>query len=357
MQGALAYRCGLKNRKGKVMEFSLTASTVLMMMAFAVPGYILIKTKMLKPSAIPAFATLLLYACQPFLTIFSFRQSAYSPEILANMGIVFAFSLVFQCFMLAVLYFAFKAVEKKKQIVAGEDALGHNPSDGAVAYYEQHLAGNAEKIARHRVFSMAAVFGNVGFLGVPLLEVLMPGAKETLIYSAVFIVSMNSICWTLGLTLLTGQKKYIKVKKLVLNPPFIAFLVAFPLFLTNAQLPAVVDTGIEFLGRMTTPLAMLILGMRFATENPKNLFKDPGVYFAVLVKLVVFPLCVFLITHWLPIDYSIKTALFILSCMPTATVVLSLAEIHKRGQKAAANVILLSTIFSMITVPLLLLLA
>ena len=103
---------------------------------------------------------------------------------------------------------------------------------------------------------------------------------------------------------------------------------------------------------------MIILGMRFASADLKKMFSEPTVYISTAIKLVIFPIVAFLITHWLPIDYVMKVTVFILCCCPSASVILSLSEIKDSGgQIYAANTILMSTVFCAVTIPLLLLLA
>jgi predicted permease len=331
----------------------------MMMLAFAVPGYILIKSKAVNESAIKAFSMMLLYVNQPFLSIYSFQQADYTPGLLMQLGIVFGLSAALQAIMMLSLYFIFRGIElKRKRIVPViTDGLQSAESDGARALFDETERKQTERYARSRVYVLTSTFGNVGFLGVPLLQALLPNNPEAVIFSATYIVSMNLLCWTLGLTLMTGDGRYLSLKKLFLNPPVITLCVALPLFFTGAELPGAVYTGIEFLARMTTPLCMLILGMRFATVNLKELFTDGGLYFAAAMKLVAFPLLCFAALHWLPVAPVIKVTLFILCCMPSASVVLNLSEINGKGQKTAANVILLTTLLSIITVPLLLLLA
>lgn len=304
------------------MQFGTTAVNVLIMLAYAVPGYLLIKTKAVKQESIPAFAKVLLYVCQPCLSIYSFQKVLYSKELLKNMGIFVGLSLAVMLFILCAVFLLFF---KKR---------------------------NDE---RYRVSTVASCLGNVGFLGVPLLEALLPQYPEAVSYSAVFIVGMNILSWTICCALLTGDKKFISVKKLFLNPPVLTLFISLPLFFTRTQLPAVIFNSVSLLGKMTTPLCMIIVGMRFACASPKEIFVDWRVYFTAAVKLVVMPLIAFLLTHWLPIDYAMKAAMFILCCCPTATQVLNLAEINSCGQKSAANTVLSGTIFSMLTIPVMLL--
>lgn len=338
------------------MQFELTISYTLMMLAFAIPGYIAVKCKAIKPTAIAAFAFVLLYVNQPFLSIYSFMQAEYSLELLKEMGIVFGISSLVQVLMLTVMYFIFlrKARGQNDALAAEAEQL---TTDGALALFEQNTKKAVERQARNRVYVCATAFGNVGFLGVPLLEALLPTEPKAVLFSAVYIVSMNILCWTLGLTLLTGDKSYLSVKKLFINPPMLALLVALPIFFTGVKLPSAVVTGVTLMAKMTAPLCMLVLGMRFATVDVKDLFSDGYLYFTSAMKLVVLPLLTFAICYFLPIDGTIKTTLFILGCMPTASVVLNLSEIRGAGQKTASGTILMATIFSIVTIPLLLLLA
>ncbi len=304
------------------MQFSVTAVNVAIMLAYAVPGYLLIKTKAVKQEVIPALAKILLYICQPCLSIYSFQKVLYSKELLKNMGIFVGLNVGVMLFVLGSVFLIFY---KKREDV------------------------------RYRVATVASCLGNVGFLGVPLLEALLPQYPEAVSYSAVFIVCMNILSWTVCLALLTGNRKFFSVKKLILNPPVLTLFISLPLFFTRTTLPTVIFNSVSLLGKMTTPLCMIIVGMRFACASPKEIFTDWRVYFTAAVKLIIMPIIAFLLTHWLPLDYSIKATIFILCCCPTASQVLSLAEINGCGQKNAANTVLASTIFSMITIPIMLL--
>lgn len=303
------------------MPFTTTAINVLIMLAYAVPGYLLVKVKAIKPESISAFAKVLLYVCQPCLSIYSFQKVTYSLPLLKNMGIFTGINVAVMLVILAVVYIIYRRS------------------------YEDE---------RYRVCTIASVLGNVGFLGVPLLEALLPEYPEAVAYSAMFIVSMNILSWTLCSAILTGDKKYISIKKMILNPPVLTLAITIPLFFTKTVLPPVVLNSVTILGKMTTPLCMLIMGMRFATVAPKELFIDWRLYTTAATKLVIMPLIGFLITHWMPVDYSIKATIVILCSCPTASVVLNLAEIYSVGQKTAANLVLTSTLFSMLTIPLIL---
>jgi len=101
---------------------------------------------------------------------------------------------------------------------------------------------------------------------------------------------------------------------------------------------------------------MLIMGMRLATVPIKRMFTDVRVYLASLVKLCVMPLVAFALAAVLPIDPYSKRVFYIIACCPTASVVLNFSEIIGEGQGEAANLVLLGTILSALTLPLMMLL-
>ncbi|MBO4452957.1 MAG: AEC family transporter [Clostridia bacterium] len=299
--------------------FGLTALKVLLMIAYGVPGYLLVKTKLLSEKSIKAFAVFLLYVCQPALTVYSLDSVERSPEILINVAAFFGVTLVSQVLIIGLYCLIFR---KKLSEAA------------------------------HRVCAVAGACGNVGFLGIPLLEQLLPDHPEALAYSAAFSVGMNLIAWTLGLTLITGNKKFISVKAMILNPPMISFLAILPFFLTGVHLPEKIADFIEVLGRMSTVVCMTVLGMRLALNSFKKLFTNLRVYIAAFSKLIVFPALTALLFLPVPVDPSVKSAAVILASCPAAAMIHSLSETHGGDSSTAADIVLATSLTCILTIPL-----
>lgn len=300
--------------------FTVTLVTVAVMLAYAVPGYLLSRFRAVKEEAIPAFAKVLMYVCQPCLTLYAFDRVEYSVDLLKEIGVFFAVTLLAQ--LIAILLFY--AVVKGR----GDD----------VAY---------------RVSAVAAAFGNCAFMGVPLVEAALPDAPRAVLMSAIFFLTMSLLGWTLASYLITRNKRFVSVKSIFLNPSVLILVVALPLFFTHTKLPSTVASAVEILGKMTTPLCMLIMGMRLAHMSPRALIGRPVQYAAIGVKLIVFPLAVYGIAWLMPVPLYLKQTLLLLSACPVASVVLNFAEMHGAGQENAANVVLVSTGLSLLTIPLL----
>ena len=303
-------------------NFLITLATVAMLFAFAIPGFILVKTRLIKEESISAFAFVLMYVCQPCLTIYSFDQADFTKETLTHMGIVFAIVFTLMVIFLTIFYF----IMRKR--------------------FDNIM---------NRLYIICTCFGNVAFFGNPLLHSIF-GTDSLYIYSTVFFIAMNIIGWTIGCYLITQDKKFISIKKVVLNPAVLSLIVALPLFFCKVKLASInyrVEEFVMILAKMTTPLCMLIIGMRLGTMEIKPIFTNYKNYIFCGVKQILFPLACLLTVYFLPIDPTIKQAVFILCAAPCAVIIQTFAEMLGQGQKESVNMVLLSTMTCIVTLPLL----
>lgn len=299
--------------------FTITALKVLMMIAYGVPGYLLVKSKHLGEESIKAFAKMLLYVCSPALCVYNLTSVATTPALIKELCIFFLLSLGAQI----VIILVFGGIFRKK-----------SKSDRA-----------------YKLCAVTGACGNVGFFGVPLLEYLLPNMPEVRVYSAAFSITMNIIGWTLGLLMMTGDKKYIKLKSLVLNPSTISFAAAFVLFVFDVKFPQLPAEYIEAFAKMSTIVCMTVLGMRLATKKLSTIFSNHRVYIAAASKLIVFPMVVLGIFSLVPVSDTARSAAFILGCCPAATMLQSLAETHGGDGKTAADIVLATSLLCIITIP------
>ncbi|MBO4983310.1 MAG: AEC family transporter [Clostridia bacterium] len=304
-------------------SFITALTTVGIMLFYAIPGFLLIKSKLIKSEAIPAFAKLLMYVCSPMLVINSITSVDFSIELMWKMIFSFLFILVVLITFLLVFSFVFKKKES-------------DPS--------------------YRIFTLCTSFSNCGFMGVPILQALLPHYPEAVVISAMFSLAMNILGWTVASYVITRDRKYMSIKKIILNPAVIALFVALPLLIFGVDFPSQIDGMISLLARMTTPLCMLIMGMRLACAPLKDVFTKPQQYLIALIKQIALPLLVLLILLPLPIEHNLKLTIYILFLCPVASVILTFAEMLGQGQRTAANMVLLSTSLSAITIPIMCLL-
>ena len=305
------------------MSFSVTLITVATMLFYAVPGYLLVKGRLLPKESISAFATLLLYACAPFQTIYALQQLDFSMYMLKYLILTLVLGLVLMGGTLGVVYFVLR---KRQQDV------------------------------RYRICTVAAAMGNCGFMGIPLLEALLPDYPQAVGFASMFFMAMNILMWTLVSFIITRDRRYISLKKVFVNPSVIAMGVALVLFFGRIRLTGKISELVITLNKMSTVVCMLILGMRLALVPIKPMFTSGIQYVAIALKLFVFPLAALAICSLLPVEREFAMGIYIICCAPTGNMVLSFAELLGEGQDTAANVVLLSTLLSMLTIPLMLML-
>ncbi len=304
-------------------SFSVTFSNVLLMLLYLLPGFLLCRLRKVRAEHLSSVSVILLYVSGPGLFLNALISLDASPELTKKMGLflLFAFACEIALMLLLLLLMGRKRRENFSM----------------------------------RMLSIASVMGNVGFFGMPVVRALFPSAPEAAVYSCIFNVALNLLAWTVGVFTLTGEKKYISLRAAMLNPAVIAAVTGFILYLFRAKnwLPALLQDGFRTLGAMSTPLCMVILGIRLATMDFKSLFTTPLAWLISAGKLLVFPLFCWLLVLPFPFDPVFKGSVLILAGTPCASILLGLAEIHQHGRKLAANCALLSTLLSLITIPLL----
>lgn len=311
--------------------------TVVFLLILAVPGFIFAKTKMFPKTASETLSVIVLYGCQPILIITSFQGCAYDPNIALNMLVVAGIALVAHLIMFAIVKFAFIKWQADDKV---------------------------------KLVKYLSVFSNCGFMGLPFLQSLFTEASlqaELVIYCAVVLAIFNILNWTFGVYILTEDKKEISAQKVLLNPVILSVLFSLILFFT-LQKPVVelfpketigydilnkFMDSLNSLSKMVTPLSMFVIGIRLANINFKQLLTDKWAYIATAVKLIGMAFVVMFLVAYLPIASTIKYTIFFLLAMPSATSGAMMAVQFKKDSDFASIGVVLSTICSVVTLPLL----
>ena len=323
------------------MDFLTTLITVGIMIALAIPGFILKKANMLRDGAVATLVCVLMYVAQPLMVVDGFLAKDYDPTLLINMAIAFVASLVIHIVMFFIVKFIFMFFKPKK-------------SD------ESEQAKRVED--KNKICTICSFLGNAGFMGLPVMKALFPNHPEILMYTTMVIVAFNIICWTLGIYVVTGDKNNIGIKRILLNPPTVGAVGGLILFFIKGyvEIPSELMVNIErftgYLGDMTLPLSMIILGVRLAEINFLELYNDWKVYLTCANKLILCPIVTFgvllLVRLVYPaLDYYLFASLFIVLAMPSASSCLSFAEMFDSDRQTAVKITRLSTILSVITIP------
>lgn len=304
------------------MSFGIAFSNVLLTLLYILPGFLACKGKIAKSEHLPTLSAILMYVCSPCMIVSSFIETERSLANIKQVLLFFVISLMIQVLITLIMY---------------------------IIFHKKHYD------VKYRMLTVSFGLGNAGFFGIPIIKALLPGHPEVACFACVYIVGMNMITFTVGAYCLTGDRKRMAIKRAFLNPSFISFIIALIIFAVDFQsfAPEKMLDAISLMGKMTTPLCMIILGIRLASVSFKKLFTRFYVYIICVCKLLLFPLFSLAIIYFLPLSDLFKAAMFILCGTPCASVMLNIAEMYQGETELAANCVLLSTLLCVFTIPLL----
>lgn len=199
--------------------------------------------------------------------------------------------------------------------------------------------------------SFGAAFSNAGFIGIPLISSVI---GEDMVYcAAAFVAILNILQWTYGVFLITGKKSAVSVKKIFFNPVIISFTLGIVLFFLSVRLPLFISEILGTVSQMNAPIAMIIIGFYMAQIPFKELFISKNGYAVSAVRLLIIPLMTTLLAAVMPFgNFAFKLTMIILTAAPIGSNVAVYAQIYGGNYKAAAGEVVLSTLLSVITMPL-----
>lgn len=204
------------------------------------------------------------------------------------------------------------------------------------------------------ILRVAAVYGNTGFMGLPLIQSVM--GDEAMMIAVVGLAVFNIAIWTHGRALIGGRSE-LAVKKLALNPGILGFVVGLALFFTGWRLPGPVDSAVAYLGSLNTPLAMVVIGGQMAQASLIEVFSAKKLYLVSAVKLLGIPLLTALVLLPFRRDWTMYVAAVILAGCPTAGATSLFAQSLGKDAALAARQVTLSTLLCLVTLPIMAVLA
>lgn len=222
----------------------------------------------------------------------------------------------------------------------------------------------------HYAYQMLTVFGNVGFIGIPLASAVL--GSESLIFVSIFNLLFNLLIYTLGISLLQRAAR-IQAKEtaasfaeqtdktpaptspsrlqMLVNAGTISAAVTIVFYLGNFHVPVIISSALSYTGRATTLLSMLVLGVSVAQMAPKEIFSHPKLYLFTLLRQILIPIgCVLLIRGLIDNKLIVNTML-LMAAVPAANMPLMLAKQMDMETDAISQGIILTTVLSLVTVP------
>lgn len=195
-------------------------------------------------------------------------------------------------------------------------------------------------------------FGNVIFLGYPLLQALY--GKEALFYTAIYAVINDATFYTLGVFLISKCSDEASNKgslKRLINPLTISFIIAVFMMALRLKLPEFVFEPLSMLAQCTVPLAMLFTGIVLAQVKPSGVFLPWTKYVGIALKQFIVPVLLALLLRTFELAPVVFGVLIMQVAMPSQTMVSVFANEYGADRQYAAETFFLSMIIALVSLP------
>lgn len=206
-----------------------------------------------------------------------------------------------------------------------------------------------------RVLQFGVIFSNCGYMSIPLQQALL--GDDGVFYGASFIAIFQLFIWSYGIILMSGDKKYLTPKKMIINPGMIGLFIGLIIFLFSIPVPKIISEPISYLASLNTPLPMLIIGYHLVKSDILKGLKNLKCFYAIALKLVVFPILALGVMYLCGIRGTMLVSSVISCSAPTAAITTMFSAKFSADTSLSVNMVSLSTVFSLISMPLIITLA
>lgn len=199
------------------------------------------------------------------------------------------------------------------------------------------------------VWRYGMMFPNVGFIGYPVVVALL--GQEALFYAVILVMPFNMLSYSMGPLLLTGAKRFDW--KQFFSPCVVSSFVALVLALARVQLPPIVGETLNFVGDMTVPLSLILVGSLLAGLPVRSVFSSARLWALSALRLLVVPAALAVALRWVDVSPIVKSVAVIQAAMPMAVNGSMLCLEYGGDTESMAQATFITTLAAIVTIPLL----
>ena len=198
------------------------------------------------------------------------------------------------------------------------------------------------------VWRFSLLFTNAIFIGYSVLGALY--GERAVFYAVLLTLPVNALSFSVGPLMLGGSRRFSW--KSLCTPSFLSSVVSLVIVLAGIQVPAYAGEVLGFVGDMTAPLSLLVLGSVLAGMPLGKVFAMPRIWALSIVRLVAMPVLLLVCLRPLGLDPVVLSTGVIIMATPAAVNGFMLAIEHDGDSECMAQTIFLSTLCSIVTIPL-----
>lgn len=303
--------------------FFIVSQQILILIIYALAGIIAVKTKIFHEDSLTVLSKFIMKLAMPLLIFTGTINGTTKKEFMECLPLLAG--AVFMYFVLFFLCFGLKRLFR----VSGD---------------------------RGNIYHAASMFGNIGFMGIPILSAMFP--EKGMLYIALFTIIDQLTLWTLGIHLTTPQHKKTnnsprQMLLHMISPATVGLALAVLLLFLQIQIPGLLNSALTKIGSTTTPLAMIYLGAFFCYIPLFKYLRHLEFYGTILLKMVLFPIALYYTLGFFPaMQGDIQLAIGVLSSMPAMTSIIMFASSQGSDGDYAGGQVFVTTLASILTIPL-----
>lgn len=294
---------------------SLLRTMVSLFAAMAL-GFLAVRLRMVGPAFKSQLTRLVIYMIHPFMIL----SSVLNTEHLLTNGQVLQLSGMAVCCYLVLIPLSLLVVRLLK-VPAGSTGT----------------------------YRFMLIFSNMGFMGYPVVRALF--GESAVFYVSIFVLVFQLVVYTYGVALLSEARERRFRWNLFLRPMVVAALLAFLIYLTGLQIPAAAAEVVQYIGNISTPLCMIVIGCTLAEIPLRSVVGNWRLYILVLLKMILLPLAVFFLLRPLIHNTLLLGILTVILAMPVASNANMMTLEFGGDQDLSAAGVFITTIASIFTIP------
>ena len=294
-------------------NFLTVGQQVLILFILIMIGFVLGKKNIIGDGAAKALSDIALLLATPCVIALSFARE-YDANVLKELGIALLVALVI-----------------------------HVVAIGAAELLYR------KKTPRDRVLRASTVLSNAGFMGLPLQQAVL--GEQGVFYGSAYVTVFTLTLWSYGLITMDSATRRLSVKRLLVNPGIIGLGIGILVLFLPIDLPELIHAPASHLAALNTPLPMLFIGYNLSKVNLGRALRNKSYYVACAIRLLIVPALAIGVLYLVGIRGTMLCSMAIASSAPVAAAVSMFADKFGQDTETAVNMVALSTVFSIVTMP------
>ena len=291
----------------------------IIMFILIVVGALCFKLKLLSKETVSQISGFVLKVVNPIVILMAYQRE-FRGDLVRNLGYTFILSVTAYIIAMLTAYLCIRNKEGRETVIE----------------------------------RFSCIYSNCGFMGIPLVQAMFD--YEGVFYLTAFLTVFNALVWSHGVMQMSGEKSLKSLGKVLRSPAIIAIFLGMILFFARITLPEVLAETLKEIGSLNTPLAMIVAGATIIQTDLLKVFQKPRVFYICFLKLLLIPVCTILAFKLFPFEKTVEMTVLAAAAAPSAAICTMQCLNYHRNAAYASELFGVTTLFSIGTMPLMMIL-